>query len=62
MYADKRASRVGDLITIVVQENTTATKDIRPQPARRLHGCRYNRVSLYRRKRVLTKGGNAPGP
>src|SRR5579859_3295727 len=27
MYSDKRASRVGDLITIVVQENTTANKD-----------------------------------
>ena len=27
MFADKRASRVGDLITILVQESTTATKD-----------------------------------
>ena len=27
MYADKRASRVGDIITIVVQENTTANKN-----------------------------------
>src|SRR5258707_13389788 len=27
MYSDKRASRVGDLITIVVQENTTANKN-----------------------------------
>ncbi len=25
MYADKRASRVGDIVTILVQENTTAT-------------------------------------
>ena len=27
LVADKRASRIGDLMTIVVQENTTATKD-----------------------------------
>jgi len=26
MFADKRASRVGDIVTILVQENTTATK------------------------------------
>jgi flagellar L-ring protein precursor FlgH len=26
MYADKRAARVGDIVTILVQENTTATK------------------------------------
>lgn len=27
MYADKRASNVGDIITIIVQENTTAKKN-----------------------------------
>lgn len=27
MYADKRASGVGDIVTIVVQENTTTSKD-----------------------------------
>jgi flagellar L-ring protein precursor FlgH len=27
LCADKRASRVGDIVTILVQENTTATKD-----------------------------------
>jgi flagellar L-ring protein precursor FlgH len=27
MYADKRASNVGDIITIIVQENTTANKN-----------------------------------
>jgi flagellar L-ring protein FlgH len=27
MCADKRASRVGDIVTILVQENTTASKD-----------------------------------
>jgi flagellar L-ring protein FlgH len=27
MFADKRAGRVGDLVTILVQESTTATKD-----------------------------------
>ena len=27
MFADKRASRVGDILTIVVQESTTASKD-----------------------------------
>src|SRR5436305_1324323 len=27
MFADKRAMTVGDLITIIVQENTTASKD-----------------------------------
>jgi flagellar L-ring protein FlgH len=27
MYADKRATSVGDIITVVVSENTTATKD-----------------------------------
>lgn len=26
MFADKRATRVGDIVTILVQENTTATK------------------------------------
>ena len=27
MYADKRAGSVGNIITIIVQENNTATKD-----------------------------------
>src|SRR5436190_8268783 len=27
MFADKRATAIGDILTIVVQENTTASKD-----------------------------------
>src|SRR5581483_5825311 len=27
MYADKKAAQVGDLVTILVQENSSATKD-----------------------------------
>lgn len=34
VLADKRASRIGDIVTIAVQEDTAATKDNNPQTSK----------------------------
>jgi flagellar L-ring protein precursor FlgH len=62
MYSDKRASRVGDLITIVVQENTTANKDNSTSTSRTASMDAAITAFLYSpgASGLLTKGGQLP--
>ena len=62
MYADKRASRVGDLITIAVQENTTATKDNKTSTSKKASMDAAIATFLYSpgASGLLTKGGQLP--
>ena len=62
MYADKRASRVGDLITIVVQENTTASKDNATSTSKKASMDAAITTFLYSpaASGLLTKGGQLP--
>ncbi|HLH52271.1 MAG TPA: flagellar basal body L-ring protein FlgH [Verrucomicrobiae bacterium] len=62
MFADKRASRVGDLITIVVQENTTATKDNKTSTSKKASMDAAITAFLYSpaASGLLTKGGTLP--
>ena len=62
MFADKRASRVGDLITIVVQENTTATKDNKTSTSKKATMDAAITAFLYSpaASGLLTKGGTLP--
>jgi flagellar L-ring protein FlgH len=62
MYADKRAARVGDLITIVVQENTTATKDNKTSTSKKASMDAAITAFLYSpaASGLLTKGGTLP--
>jgi flagellar L-ring protein precursor FlgH len=62
MYSDKRASRVGDLITIVVQENTTANKDNTTSTSRKASMDAAITAFLYSpgASGLLTKGGQLP--
>jgi flagellar L-ring protein FlgH len=62
MYADKRASLVGDIITVIVQETTTASKDNRTATSREtavdasISSFFYSPASSG----LLTKGGQLP--
>src|SRR5579859_4844801 len=62
MYSDKRASRVGDLITIVVQESTTANKDNTTSTSRKASMDAAITAFLYSpaASGLLTKGGQLP--
>ena len=62
MYSDKRASRVGDLITIVVQENTTASKDNATSTSKKASMDAAIAAFLYSpaASGLLTKGGQLP--
>jgi flagellar L-ring protein precursor FlgH len=62
MYADKRASRVGDLITIVVQENTTANKNSQTSTSKKASMDAAITAFLYSpaASGLLTKGGTLP--
>lgn len=62
MYSDKRASRVGDLITIVVQENTTASKDNATSTSKKSSMDAAITAFLYSpaASGLLTKGGTLP--
>jgi flagellar L-ring protein precursor FlgH len=62
MYSDKRASRVGDLITIVVQENTTASKDNATSTSKKASMDAAITAFLYSpaASGLLTKGGQLP--
>ncbi|HZR19374.1 MAG TPA: flagellar basal body L-ring protein FlgH [Verrucomicrobiae bacterium] len=62
MFADKRASRVGDLITIVVQENTTASKDNATSTSKKASMDAAITAFLYSpaASGLLTKGGTLP--
>ncbi len=62
MYSDKRASRVGDLITIVVQENTTANKNNQTSTSKKASLDAAITAFLYSpaASGLLTKGGTLP--
>ena len=62
MFADKRASRVGDLITIVVQENTTANKNNQTSTSKKASMDAAITAFLYSpaASGLLTKGGTLP--
>lgn len=62
MYSDKRASRVGDLITIVVQESTTASKDNATSTSKKASMDAAITSFLYSpgASGLLTKGGQLP--
>lgn len=62
MFSDKRAMNVGDIVTIVVQENTTTTKDNKTATAKE-SGIDASIASfLYSpaASGLLTKGGKLP--
>jgi flagellar L-ring protein precursor FlgH len=62
MYSDKRASRVGDLLTIVVQESTTASKDNATSTSKKASMDAAITSFLYSpgASGLLTKGGQLP--
>jgi flagellar L-ring protein precursor FlgH len=62
MYADKRAGRVGDLITIVVQETSTASKNNQPATSKKSNMDAAISAFLYSpaASGLLTKGGQLP--
>ncbi len=62
MYSDKRASRVGDLITIVVQENTTANKNNQTSTSKKASMDAAITAFLYSpaASGLLAKGGTLP--
>ena len=62
MYADKRASQVGDIITILVQENTTASKNNETKTERASSLSQAITSFLYSpgASGLLTKGGQLP--
>lgn len=62
MYADKRAVGVGDLITIVVQESTTASKDNKTATSKKTSLDAAITSFLYSPSSsgLLTKGGALP--
>jgi flagellar L-ring protein precursor FlgH len=58
MYADKRASSVGDLITIIVKESTTASKDNKTSTAKKNSLDASITSAIY--SGWLAKAGNMP--
>jgi len=62
MYADKRAVGVGDLLTIVVQENTTASKNNQTATSKKTSLDAAITSFLYSpaASGLLTKGGQMP--
>jgi len=62
MYADKRASGIGDIITILVQENSTATKNNETKTERNSSLSAAITSFLYSpgASGLLTKGGSLP--
>jgi flagellar L-ring protein FlgH len=62
MHADKRAARVGDIVTILVQENSTATKDNSTKTSKSSSIDAAIASFLYSpaASGLLTKGGTMP--
>jgi flagellar L-ring protein FlgH len=62
MYADKRAAGIGDLLTIIVQETTTTTKDNSTKTAKKNSVDASISSFLYSptASSFLTKGGQMP--
>ena len=62
MFADKRATKVGDILTVVIQENNSATKDQSTKTARKSNVDASINSFLYGpdAMKFLTKGGKFP--
>jgi flagellar L-ring protein precursor FlgH len=62
MVADKRAAAVGDILNIVVQENSTATKDNNTKTSKQSAIDSSIQAFLYSpaASKLLTKGGTLP--
>lgn len=62
MFADKRAGNVGDILTILVQENTTASKDNKTATSKSSGVDASITSFLYSpgASKLLTKGGQLP--
>jgi flagellar L-ring protein precursor FlgH len=62
MYADKRATGVGDILTIVVQENTSANKNNETKTERQssLNAAISSFLYSPGASKLLTKGGQLP--
>jgi flagellar L-ring protein FlgH len=62
MFSDKRASRVGDLLTIIVQETTTTSKDNKTASSKKTSLDASIATFLYSpaASGFLTKGGQLP--
>lgn len=62
MFADKRARSVGDVLTILIQENTTASKDNSTKTSKKSSVNASIDTFLYSpaASGFLTKGGNLP--
>ena len=62
IYADKRASQVGDIVTILVQENSTATKDNSTKTSKQSSVDSAIATFLYSpaASGLLTKAGTLP--
>jgi flagellar L-ring protein precursor FlgH len=62
MIADKRAAAVGDILTIVVQENNSATKDQNTQTSKQTSIDAAIKAFLYspEASSLLTKNGKLP--
>jgi flagellar L-ring protein FlgH len=62
MYADKRGTAIGDILTIVVQENTTASKDNTTKTSKQASTDASVSTFLYSpgASSFLTKGGQMP--
>jgi len=62
MFADKRAGAVGDILTIAVQENTTASKDNKTATTKQSAVDASIATFLYSpgASHLLTKGGQLP--
>lgn len=63
MFADKRASRVGDIITIIVQETSSASKDASTKTSKKSSADIGISQFLYgpQASGLLTKNGQYPG-
>ncbi len=63
MYADKRANRVGDIITIIVQESATTSKDSSTKTSKKSQADVGISQFLYgpQASGLLTKNGTYPG-
>ena len=62
LFADKRGTKVGDILTIVIQENNSATKDQSTKTARKSSVDASISSFLYgpEAMKFLTKGGKYP--
>ncbi len=62
LFADKRGTKVGDILTIVIQENNSATKDQSTKTARKSSADASISSFLYgpEAMKFLTKGGKFP--